>query len=75
VGVEKLDAAVGDCQRCGGKLAIVLEVEQVLTNLLFGEPVGPCAEVIGELPHGAEVGLLGALTQAGELKVLLHPLP
>jgi hypothetical protein len=33
-----------------------------------------CAEVVGELPDGAEVGLLGALAQAGELKLLLHSL-
>jgi hypothetical protein len=32
-------------------------------------------EVIGQLPHGAEIGLLGALAQVGELKVLVHPLP
>jgi hypothetical protein len=30
--------------------------------------------VVGELPDGAEVGLLGALAEAGQLKVLEHPL-
>ena len=30
-------------------------------------------EVIGELPDSAEIGLPGALAEAGELKVLEHP--
>ena len=30
--------------------------------------------MVGELPDGAEVGLLGALAEAGQLKVLVHPL-
>jgi hypothetical protein len=73
VGVQELDAAVGDCQRCGGKLPIVLEVEEILADLLFAEAVSRFVEVVGELPRGAEVGLLGALAQAGELEVLVHP--
>jgi hypothetical protein len=31
-------------------------------------------EVVGQLPDGAEIGFLGALTQSGKLKVLVHPL-
>jgi hypothetical protein len=31
-------------------------------------------EVVGELPDGAEVSLLGAIAQAGQLKDLEHPL-
>ena len=58
----------------GGELAVVLEVEEVVADLLLAEPVGRGVEVVGELPDGAEVGLLGALAEAGELKVLVHPL-
>ena len=74
VGIEELDAAVGDAQRAGGELLVVLEVEEVVADLLLAEPVGRGVEVVGELPDGAEVGLLGALAQAGELEVLVHPL-
>jgi hypothetical protein len=74
VRVEELDAAVGDGQRCGGKLSLVLEVEEVVADLLFGEAVGRCAEVVGELPDGAKVSLLGALAERGKLEVLVHPL-
>ena len=41
---------------------------------MLAEPVGRGVEVVGELPDRAEVGLLGALAQAGELEVLKHPL-
>ena len=74
VGIEELDAAVGDAERGGGELAVVLEVEEVVADLLLAEPVGRGVEVVGELPDGAEVGLLGALAEPGELEVLSHPL-
>src|SRR4029078_13354977 len=37
-------------------------------------PVRRCVEVVGELPDSAEVGLLGVLAEAGQLKVLEHHL-
>src|SRR5262249_58165159 len=58
----------------GGELGVVLEVEEVMAELMLTEPIGRGVEVVGELSDRAEVGLLGALTQAGELKVLEHPL-
>ena len=72
-GVEELDAAAGDDERGGGELAVVLEVQEVVAELLLGEPVGRRVEVVGELPDGAEVGLLGAFAEPGELEVLVHP--
>jgi hypothetical protein len=74
VGIEELDAAVGDAQRGGGELAVVLEVEEVIADLLLTEPVGRCVEAVGELPDGAEVSLLGAFAEASQLEVLEHPL-
>ena len=61
VGIEELDAAVGDPERPGGELLVVLEVEEVVADLMLAEPVGWGVEVFGELPDGAEVGLLGVL--------------
>ncbi len=72
--IEELDAAVGDAEGGGGEVAVVLEVEEVVADLLLGEPVGRGVEVVGELPDGAEVSVLGALAEAGELEVLEHPL-
>ena len=74
VGIEELDAAVGDPERPRGELPVVLEVEEVIADLMLAESVGRGVEVVGELPDGAEVGLLGALAEAGQLKVLEHPL-
>src|SRR4051794_8700451 len=49
-------------------------MEEVITDLLLAEPVGRSAVVVGELPDGADVGLLGAPAQASKLKILEHPL-
>ena len=46
---------------------VILEVEEVVANLLFAEPVGRCVVVVGELPDGAEVGVLGTCAEAGQL--------
>jgi hypothetical protein len=70
VRIEELDAAVSDAEGSGGEVAVVLEVEEVVADLLFGESVGRSVEVIGEHPDGAEVGVLSALAQAGELEVV-----
>ena len=72
VGVEELDGAVGDHQRSGGELAVVLEVEEVVADLVLGEAIGWGVEVVGEFADGAEVGLLGARAEAGQLEVLEH---
>jgi hypothetical protein len=72
VGIEELDAAHGDLQRAGGELLFVLKVEDVLANPALGKLVGRRVEMCGQLPHGAEVGPLSAVAQAGELKIFRH---
>jgi hypothetical protein len=67
---EELDPAVSDAEGRGGELADVLEVEEVVAELLFGEPVRRGLEVVGELPDGAELGLLSAFGESGELEVV-----
>ena len=42
-------------------MAVVLEVEEIVAELLLGESVGRGVEVVGELSDGAEVGVLSAL--------------
>jgi hypothetical protein len=74
VAVEELDATVGDVQGGGSELAVVLEMEDVLADLLFAESIGRGAQVVGQLPDGAEIGLLSAFAQTGELEILEHPL-
>jgi hypothetical protein len=71
---EELDTAVGDAKGGGGELAVVLEVEEVVAELRLGEAVGGCVEVVGELPDGTDISVLGALAQAGELEILEHAL-
>ena len=42
VRIEELDPAVSDAEGSGGEVAVVLEVEEVVADLLLGEPVGRC---------------------------------
>jgi hypothetical protein len=62
VGVEELDAAVGDAQRRGSEHAIILEMEEELADLLFGESIWRDVKVVGQLRNGAEIGLLSAFS-------------
>ena len=72
--VEKLDTAVRDLERARGELTIVLQVQEVIADLGLAEPVRGLAVVGGQLPHGADVGLLRALAETGELQILNHAL-
>ena len=59
-------------ERGGGEVAVVLEVEEIVADLGLGEAVGRGVVVIGEHADGAEVSLLGAVGEAGDLEVLGH---
>jgi hypothetical protein len=74
VRIEELDTTISDAEGSGGELAVVLEVEEVVAELRLGEAVGGCVEVVGELPDGTDISVLGALAQAGELEILEHAL-
>jgi hypothetical protein len=70
VRIEELNTAVSDAEGSGGEVAVVLEVEEVLADLRLGEAIGRGAEVVGEHADGAEVGVLSARGEAGELEVV-----
>ena len=53
---------------------IDLQVQPIVADLLVAEPVWRGVEVSGHSSDGVDIGLLGALTQAGELEVVKHPL-
>jgi hypothetical protein len=72
VRIEEFDAGVGDGQGGGGEVTVVLEVEEVVADLMFGEAVGRSMVVIGEHADGAGVGVLCAGAEAGDLEILGH---
>jgi hypothetical protein len=72
VRIEEFDAALGDAEGGGSEVAVVLEVEEILTELRLGEAIGRGVVVVGELADGAEVGVLGAGGEPGELEVVGH---
>jgi hypothetical protein len=74
VSEEEPDAVERHADGRRGKSGLVLEVEEVVAELGFGELVGRTAEVPGELAYFAEAGLLGAEAEAGKLQVLAHAL-
>src|SRR5437660_4864824 len=49
-------------------------MEEVVAELRLTEAVGVGVEVVGELPDGAEVSVLGALAETGELEIVEHAL-
>jgi hypothetical protein len=49
-------------------------MKEVAADLLLAEPVRGSVEVVSQLPHGAELSLLSALTQTSDLEILEHPL-
>lgn len=63
-----LEGALGDA-------ANLPLVHALVAQLALGEPVGREVEVAGHLADDADVRVLGALRQAGELHVLDHAFP
>jgi hypothetical protein len=72
--IEEADAVEGEAERGGCPALLVLHMEEVVAQVGFGELVGWTVEVLGQLAHGTEVGLLGALAEAGELQLGAHAL-
>ena len=72
VRVEEADADVSDLQRTGGELLVVLEVLEVIAHFIFLELVGRSPVEFSELPHGAEVSILGASTEPAKLQIAQH---
>jgi len=74
MGEEKYNASCGDLQRAGRVFSLVLEIEQVIPHFGFGNPAGRLVDMCGELPDGAEIHLLRALGEPGQLQILVHAL-
>lgn len=71
---EEVDAAVGDLEGAGGEFAVVLQEQGGVADLRLGEQVRGTPEVRSQIPDGTDVGFLGPLAAARELKILDHPL-
>jgi hypothetical protein len=72
VAEEELESAVGDLERIRLPLLIILDEQQIATEVVFGCLVGRLLEPLGELADSAEVGLVRPITQACQLQVLEH---
>ena len=71
---EELDAAERDPQGSVGQFPFVLEVQQPVTQLLFGDLVRGTAAEVGQLADGAEVAVHRSLGHAGQVQVVFHSL-
>ena len=56
-------------------VAFVFDVQEVLAQFLFADVGGRFLDVVGQLAHGAGVGLLGARREPLELQILDEALP
>ncbi len=72
VGVEELEAGVGDLERVGFPVLIVLDEQQVAAEIIFAGGLRRLAKPLRELAHGAEIGFVGSLSQASQLHVVQH---
>jgi hypothetical protein len=71
---EEADATVADAHGRWGEAVDVFPVQEGVLQLLFGEQVGRCAIELSQQAYCADVGLLGALALAAELKRSHHAL-
>ena len=68
--IEELDAAVGHAQRTGREVAIVDQVEQILSDLLLGQLIGWRVIVAGQFADFSEVTNLSAFGHSSQLQIL-----
>jgi hypothetical protein len=71
---EKADATVADTHGGWGEAVDVFPVQEVVLQLLFGEQVRRFAIELRQQADFPDIGLLGALTLAAELKRSNHAL-
>ena len=67
---EELDGAQGLGGALAGKLALVLEVDEILAELLGAELVGRAVKVLGELAHTGPVALLRAVLERQQGQII-----
>ena len=72
MGVEELEPRVRDLQRIGFPLLIVLDEQQIASQIAFGGGTGRLLEPLSEFADSAEVGFVRPLTQPGQLHVVQH---
>jgi hypothetical protein len=70
--VEKPDATVADIHGSWGESIGVFAVQEVVPKLLFGDDVGRFAIELSQQAGLTEIGLLGTLPLATELKCGNH---
>ena len=64
VAIEELESGVGDLEGIAFPLLVVLDEQQVASQVVFGGQVGRLVEPLGELADRAEVGFVSPLAEA-----------
>jgi hypothetical protein len=70
---EELDRTEGNGGGGTSDAALVVEIEEILTELFLSDQVGRLAHIQGQLLDGLEIGALGMGREAAQLHVLGHP--
>ena len=73
-GIEELDSREGDPLGSVGEVFLVLEVNEVGSELGFGDLVGASAGKVSQLPDGSEVSMDRSFGKTSEFEVFVHPL-
>lgn len=69
---EKLDAMILDLKRSPCDRFFLVEINQVLPELIFCDPVGRDRKILCELPDSPDVFFLGAGTESRQIHVIDH---
>ena len=72
--IEELDATKSNGAGSAGELLDILEIEEILTKLLFTDLVRRFLLMLGELVHGPDIHLLRGLGKPSQLQILGHSL-
>src|SRR5262245_37859458 len=72
---QQLDAAEGNGEGATRELALIAQVEEILTQVVFSNVRGIFLDVVGEAAGSAQIGFLGPSGQSSQLHVLLQTVP
>ena len=72
--IEELEGRKCDAKRTFGVVFLVLEVHKIAAELVFADLIRGGLPVVCEFTDFAEIAVVGALTLAGQVKIIAHTL-
>ena len=71
-GVKELESGVRDLEGIALPLLVILDVQQIASQVVLGRLIGRLLEPLCELTDGAEIGFMCPVGEASQLHVVEH---